>query len=296
MSHGDAQEIHDVLLLSRPDYTLFDEMRNTNDFKLFADLRLSGIGLAGVVHATNPIDAIQRFVGRIELGVIPHIIDTVFFIKNGFIDKVLSLQMVVKVPSGMIEADLARPVVVVTDFETKKLEFELYSYGEETVVIPVGNEEQKKTSTQKIAEKTLQQEFYKFSKDARVEIIDDHNCAVYVPEHMIARMIGKEGSNIKALEEKLGIHIDVRELDETSRKEELKGDEIDFDSKVKNNSVLFYVDTRYEYKDVNLYIGDDYLLTVKVGKSGVIKIKKNNKIGKMLMDAVNSGDKVRLVV
>ena len=68
ISHGDAQEIHDILLLSRPDYTVFDEMRNTADFRLFADLRLSGIGLAGVVHATNPIDAIQRFVGRIELG------------------------------------------------------------------------------------------------------------------------------------------------------------------------------------------------------------------------------------
>ena len=95
ISHGTAQEIHDVLLLSRPDYTIFDEMRNTSDFKLFADLRLAGIGLAGVVHATNPIDAIQRFVGRIELGVIPQIIDTVIFIKNGFVDKVLSLNMTV---------------------------------------------------------------------------------------------------------------------------------------------------------------------------------------------------------
>ena len=91
ISHGSSQEVHDILLLSRPDYTLFDEMRNTEDFKLFADLRLSGIGLAGVVHATNPIDAIQRFVGKIELGVIPHIIDTVIFIKDGTINKVLSL-------------------------------------------------------------------------------------------------------------------------------------------------------------------------------------------------------------
>src|SRR3989338_597458 len=36
ISHGDAQEIHDILLLSRPDYTIFDEMRNTADFELFA--------------------------------------------------------------------------------------------------------------------------------------------------------------------------------------------------------------------------------------------------------------------
>ena len=110
ISHGDAQEIHDILLLSRPDYTIFDEMRNTDDFKLFADLRLAGVGMVGVVHATNPIDAIQRFIGRVEMGVIPQVIDTVVFIKNGFINEVLSLQMTVKVPSGMTEADLSRPV------------------------------------------------------------------------------------------------------------------------------------------------------------------------------------------
>ena len=81
--------------------------------------------MVGVVHATNPIDAIQRFLGRIEMGVIPQIIDTVFFIKNGFINRVLSLKMMVKVPSGMTEADLARPIVVVTDFETGKAAYEI---------------------------------------------------------------------------------------------------------------------------------------------------------------------------
>src|SRR3989338_7351315 len=77
ISYGDSQEIHDILLLTRPDYTIFDEMRNTDDFKLFADLRLAGVGMVGVVHATSPVDAIQRFIGRVEMGVIPQVIDTV---------------------------------------------------------------------------------------------------------------------------------------------------------------------------------------------------------------------------
>lgn len=58
-------------------------MRVTNDFKIYADMRLAGVGMVGVVHATNPIDAIQRFIGRIELGIIPQLIDTIIFIKNG---------------------------------------------------------------------------------------------------------------------------------------------------------------------------------------------------------------------
>ena len=76
-------EIRDVLLLSRPDFVLFDEVRNVEDFRLFSDLRLSGIGMLGVIHASQPIDAVQRFIGRLDLGVIPHVLDTVVFIMNG---------------------------------------------------------------------------------------------------------------------------------------------------------------------------------------------------------------------
>ncbi|MBI2661339.1 Flp pilus assembly complex ATPase component TadA, partial [Candidatus Woesearchaeota archaeon] len=137
ISYADPQEIHDILLLSRPDYTIFDEMRNTKDFELFADLRLAGVGMVGVVHATKAIDAIQRFLGRIEMGVIPQVVDTVIFIKFGVVEKVLSLNMTVKVPSGMTEADLSRPVVEVHEFETGQLAYEIYSYGEQTVVVPV---------------------------------------------------------------------------------------------------------------------------------------------------------------
>jgi len=211
ISHGSSQEIHDILLLSRPDYTLFDEMRNRDDFSLFADLRLAGIGLAGVVHATNPIDAVQRFVGKIELGVIPHVIDTVIFIKNGEISKVLSLQMEVKVPSGMTEADLARPVVTVTDFETGKLEFELYSYGEETVVVPV-KEVTKKSGVLKLLEDPLKRYFQMFADKVEVNVVSTNKAVVKVPEYAIAGIIGKGGKHIEQIEKELGLSIDIQEL------------------------------------------------------------------------------------
>jgi ATPase len=130
-------ELHDILLLSRPDYTVFDEMRTDEDFKLYADLRLAGIGMIGVVHATSPIDAIQRFIGRVELGMIPSIVDTVIFIKNGVVEKVYELRMTVKLPTGLREAELSRPVIEVRDFLTGELEYEVYTFGEQTVVVPV---------------------------------------------------------------------------------------------------------------------------------------------------------------
>ncbi|MEM2002970.1 MAG: PINc/VapC family ATPase, partial [Candidatus Methanomethylicaceae archaeon] len=130
-------ELHDILLLSRPDYTVFDEMRTDEDFKLYADLRLAGIGMIGVIHATSPIDAIQRFIGRVDLGMIPSIIDTVVFIKNGRVEKVYEIKMTVKLPTGLKEADLSRPVVEVRDYLTGELEYEIYTFGEQTAVIPV---------------------------------------------------------------------------------------------------------------------------------------------------------------
>ncbi len=70
---GSMERTGDILLLVREDYTVFDEMRVTSDFKVFSDLRLAGVGMIGVVHATRPIDALQRFIGRIELGLIPQV-------------------------------------------------------------------------------------------------------------------------------------------------------------------------------------------------------------------------------
>ncbi len=295
ISHGDAQEIHDILLLSRPDYTFFDEMRNTDDFKLFADMRLAGVGMVGVVHGTNPIDAIQRFIGRVEMGVIPQIVDTVVFIKNGGIEKVLSLKMTVKVPSGMTEADLARPVVVVNDFETDELEYEIYSYGEQTVVIPVSGAETKKTGAQKIAAEGIKQYFKKYSKNAEVDVVSGNRCVVCVPEKDIAKIIGKGGKNIDEIEKELGIKIDVKELDDKNKKSEEKQKKINFNMNIKNNMIHFELGIKNQNKDIDLYIDDKFVMSAKAGKTGIIKVKKNNNIGRMLIKEINKGKEIKLI-
>jgi ATPase len=134
---GSLENSADILLLVRPDFTIFDEVRTSKDFQIFADFRLSGVGMVGVVHSASAIDAIQRFIGRIELGMLPSIIDTIIFIEAGDISKVLAIKMTVKVPSGFRDKDLARPVVEVRDYLTKALEYEMYSFGQDIVVNPI---------------------------------------------------------------------------------------------------------------------------------------------------------------
>ncbi len=136
---GSLENSADILLLVRPDFTIFDEVRTTKDFQIYSDFRLSGVGMVGVVHSSSAIDAIQRFIGRIELGMLPSILDTIIFIEGGDISKVFVLKMTVKVPHGFRDKDLARPVVEVRDFKNDRLEFEIYNFGNDVVVNPISS-------------------------------------------------------------------------------------------------------------------------------------------------------------
>ncbi|MBU1974925.1 MAG: PINc/VapC family ATPase [Nanoarchaeota archaeon] len=288
MSHGSNQEIHDVLLLSRPDYTIFDEMRNTNDFVLFSDLRLSGVGMVGVIHATNPIDAIQRFIGRIELGVIPHVIDTVIFIRHGAVNRVFSVKMEVKVPAGMTEADLARPIVVVNDFDTGKSEFEIYSYGDQTIVVPIAKEQ--RSPTHELAAQSIENEFKKMAPKVKVDIVNSNKAVVYVPEQTMSRIIGKGGKHIEAIEKKLGINIDLKDLDDQAQ------ESISYDVTIDKKSIRFFLDESLANKEVFIYVDGLYLLKGQASKKGIVNLVKGNKLGKILVNAINNEDDVEVRV
>ena len=213
---GDFEKTAEILLLVRPDYTIFDEIRRTRDFTVFADMRLAGVGMVGVVHASNAVDAVQRFLGRIELGMIPHVIDTVVFIRDGAVKKVYELTLLVKVPSGMTEADLARPVVEVRDFETKKLEYEIYTFGEESIIVPVSG--RAASPVERLAEERVLQLVKKFDPRADVELRSGSKAIVRVDKSAIPKLIGRGGSMISEIEDDLGIRIDVEARNPTENR------------------------------------------------------------------------------
>ena len=183
---GDMEKTADILLLVRPDYTIYDEVRKTRDFRIFADMRLAGVGMVGVTHATKAIDAVQRMIGRVELGMIPQIADTIIFIKDGQVDTVYKVKLSVKVPSGMIEADLARPMIEVKNFESDTTEYEIYTFGEETVVMPVTELElEQKTTTpvEKLAREKVIQEIKKSLPKAEFDAeFKGNTCILWVEE------------------------------------------------------------------------------------------------------------------
>ncbi len=218
-SYGSHNELRDILLLSRPDFTVYDEVRNNEDFQLYKDLRLTGIGLLWVIHATRAVDGIQRFIGVIELGIIPQVIDTVIYIKNGAIDQIYTLALKVKVPSWMNSEDLSRPVIEVTNFATGELEYEIYTYGEQVVVIPLKDIESWSFSDQ---DKSLHyatlylQDYFNtmMGFPTLVHMKSAWSLTVYLEASNKGSIIGKGGEKIAALEKKLGVSIQVKPYDD----------------------------------------------------------------------------------
>ena len=121
MLEGSMENTADVLMLVRPDYVVFDELRKNEDFRVFADMRLAGIGMVGVVHAIGAHDALQRFSDRVDFGVLPQIVNTIIFVDKGEILKVYDVEFTIKVPEGMAGEMHLRPVTIVRNYETGDL-------------------------------------------------------------------------------------------------------------------------------------------------------------------------------
>ncbi|MBU1245847.1 MAG: PINc/VapC family ATPase [Nanoarchaeota archaeon] len=287
-SFTSSEEMHDILFLSRPDNIIFDEIRDTPDFKLYTDLRLAGSNCIGVLHSASAIDAIQRFIPRMETGMIPSVLDTIIFIDSGNIGNVLTLKMTVKVPSGMIEADLARPVIEVTDFETKKLEYEIYSYGEETVIVPVEQQTKSKPSNA-LAEKHLENEMLNYVSEIKAEIISPTKAIVYIPENEISRIIGTGGKRIESIEKKIGIKLDVRPL---VREKET----IHYNTSESKKHLIFQVDKNYNKTSIGLYLEDKFICYAIAGIKGEIRFNKKSELGRILLDGLNTNKKLELKV
>jgi ATPase len=279
------EKVSDLLLLVRPDFTIFDEVRKIKDFELFADMRLTGIGMIGVIHASKALDAIQRFIGKIELGMIPHIIDTVIFIHEGHIKKIYELNLTVKVPSGMMEQDLARPVVEVKDFYSKETEYEIYSYGEENVIIPLKNidkatEKNNSNKINKLAESKIREIINRFDSHAEIKIISSDKVRILLNKEAIPKIIGRGGSTISEIEKVLGIKIDVEAKTPTF------GEEMQFSVTESGAHIYFIVEENLIGKKTNLFLNDELLLSNLIGKKARLKIDKKSEAGRKILNAI----------
>ena len=274
-TYGSHDEVRDILLLSRPDYTVYDEVRNKPDFELYKDLRLTGIWLVGVIHATKPIDSIQRFIGSVEMGIIPQVIDTVLFIDKGNVAEVLQLELTAKVPDGMLSEELARPVIVVSSFLQKKPLYEIYTFGEQVVVMPIQTDEKgnpkNPSKNQVVSEYAKEGIQRKLSQalpcDFHIQI-KGSELELYVPEYYKGKVIGKGGAGINGLEKEIWLRIHVKnfaELPLLDVKVDIAG------GNKKNEPLVIALPQEYANQTITLLV-DDGLLYAKTNNQANIVI------------------------
>jgi ATPase len=280
---GDFEKTLEILLLVRPDYTIFDEMRRPKDFQVYIDLRLAGVGMVGVIHASDPIDAIQRFLDKTELGMLPHIVDTVIFLKDGAVQKVYELSLTVRLPTGMKNEDLVRPVVEVRDFETGELEYEIYTYGEERVVVAVGRGVAREL-TEKLSSlfrsRGLQSPSIEFSPDGSLTALVDRSEFEGLPRELARQ--------VKELGRRYGVRLKLRPVPPSL------GRELDFKVAESGNSFILQLRGVQTGTPVTLYVDDEYVATLTVGKNGRVRVAKDSEAGKALISSLTEGKRIRL--
>ncbi len=311
---GEMAKTADALLMVRPDYTIYDEVRKTNDFEVFADMRLAGVGMIGVVHATRPIDALQRLIGRVELGMIPQIVDTVVYVEAGEIAKVYDVKTDVKVPAGLTEEDLARPVILVTDFQTGEPEYEIYTFNRQVVTVPLTEEEggpASESGVDRIAKQEIEREIRSIARGyVDVELKSQDRAIVYVEEDDISSVIGKGGGRITDVENRLGIDIDVRTHDENPNYgagSSGSGGSVGggggsgasqagqiVQPEITSRHIVIPVDGNHG-ETVEVQAGGDYLFTATVSRGGEIQVSRGSAIADELEQAIDRKDPVTVV-
>ena len=303
---GDMATTADSLLLVRPDYTIYDEVRKTEDFDVFADMRLAGVGMVGVVHATRAIDALQRLVGRVELGMIPQVVDTVVYIEAGEVHTVYDVTTEVKVPEGLTAEDLARPVIQVADFETGTPAYEIYTFNRQVITVPLDDESGSDTGVNRIAKQEIEREIRSVARGhVDVELTGQDNAVVYVEEGDIASVIGKGGGRISDIEDRLGIDIDVRTHDENSGASATaaNGAGGGVEAKPAGEVVQPEITARHVVIRMDDHVGetvevradDEYLFTATVGSGGDIQISRGSAIAEELEDAIDRKQQITVV-
>jgi len=299
---GSMENTADSLLMVRPDYTVYDEVRKTEDFETFADMRLAGVGMIGVVHATRAIDALQRLVGRVELGMIPQVVDTVVYIEAGQIHTVYDVKTEVKVPAGLTAEDLARPVILVSDTETGKPKYEIYTFNRQVVTVPLDDEGEEASGVNQIAKQEIEREIHSVARGhVDVELQGQDRAVVYVEEDDISYVIGKGGGRISEIEDRLGIDIDVRTHAENPAPAAANGSESAgtpqgeiVEPEITARHVVIRMD-EHVGETVEVRAGGDYLFTATVGRGGDVQVSRGSAIAEELEDAIDRKQQITVV-
>lgn len=117
----------------------------------------------------------------------------------------------------MQEADLARPVVEVSDFMTNNLKYEIYTFGQQIACIALEDDTSMRVDqeTFKAAMSNLENEIRRAAPGAQftVDLLEGNKVMIYIDRHSAKAIIGKRGQKIRKIERKTGLSIMVESIE-----------------------------------------------------------------------------------
>src|SRR6185503_18088180 len=128
----------------------------------------------------------------------------------------------------------------------------------------------------------------RFDPHAEVKVVSDNKVQVRVSKEAAPRIIGKGGATVSELEEMLGVKIDIEAKIPTL------GKEIEFEISESGSSVNVMFDDDVVGREVEIYIGDEYVLSSQVGKKARVKIDKRSDSGRKLVSAMIADQEVKI--
>jgi ATPase len=227
---------------------------------------------------------------------IPQVVDTVVYIEAGEVAKVYDVTTEVKVPQGLTEEDLTRPVIVIRDFETGQPEYEIYTFNRQVVTVPIGEGEGDESGVDRIARQEIEREIRSIARGhVDVELQSQNTAVVYVEEDDISTVIGKGGGRITDVENRLGIDIDVRTHDEKPGGRSMGGGGGNSSAGGRGDVVEPEVTSRHIVIPVDGHAGEtvevqadgEYLFTATVGRGGDVQVTRGSAIAEELERAID---------
>jgi len=306
---GSMERTAEALLLVRPDWVVFDEMRKKEDFGVFAEMRLSGVSMVGVIHAQSGEAALQRFFDRVDFGVLPQIVTTLITVRDGQIEQMENISFAIKIPEKMSGEERPCPVIQIKNHHSGDVCTEIFRYQGETIVHSLKkpervekNPQRKRTErvTTRVSEKEIEREIGRYT-DGLVEVrmISDNKAIVYIDDRDVPAAIGKGGKNVAGIVNKLGIGIDIRPRTELPAEPAQSPEPEEFDL---GRGLVIHIEKRQlslvspEHREqiVDVFAGREYLFTATVDESGEIHLAKTSSIAQELLRRYNGGESITL--
>ncbi|NLX49185.1 MAG: Flp pilus assembly complex ATPase component TadA [Methanospirillum sp.] len=308
----------EMVMMLRPDYVVYDELRRTEDFRVFADMRLAGVGMVGVLHAASVEAALRRCLNRVDFGTLSRVITTIVTVSDGEVDRIYDLAFGLKAPESIPGEGTVMPVVTVVDVVTGQPALEVFRYGGETVIMPLsppspapGRNHGEPVAERGVEaageerapgrqiEQELQREIGRFT-DGPVEVrmLSNTKAVVYIDDRDVPAAIGKGGKNVASIVNRVGVGIDIRPRSEeppgaAPRRPGEPGEEGDIRIRMDRRHLVIVAPDQ-SGRIVDVFAGKEYLFTATVNQDGEIHLARTSTIAQEMLKRHASGDPIRM--